>query len=157
MLGKIIDFIYRTNGVKTNYQQKHLSEKVLIASGCKAITTTSNQDIKHGVNWATSRRAVLLLTDKNLVCGNWTIPLENISTAVLVSFSTILGKGQVLKIETKDAAHYQFGMMRNTAWENQGVLPLSVKKGKVGYTLISVLARVFLVLWICYHLYRYFR
>ena len=107
--------------------------------------TKGNKDIKRGLDWVTSQRSVILLTDKRVKCGQWDIPLDNIASAELLKINTTFGPGQVLKITTKDQENFQFGMQMNHEWTTQKVLPLTFEKGKLKYSLFSIIIRIILL------------
>lgn len=66
--------------------------------------------------------------------------------------AAILGKGFVLKIETKDNKFYQFGLQYDQAWINQNVLDFEVFDGKLSISFFSILVRVLVVLLIIVYL-----
>ena len=96
------------------------------------------------------QRAVVLLTDKRVKCGQWNIPLEDIVSSELIKINTTFGPGQVLKITTKDQNNFQFGMQMNREWTNKTVLPLTLEKGKLKYSLFSIAMRLILLGYIIY-------
>lgn len=65
----LVDLIYGTGSARRKFELNNPNEKVLAADASKGIVTTTNQDIQRGLDWLTSQRAVVLLTDKKLVCG----------------------------------------------------------------------------------------
>lgn len=65
----LVDLIYGTGRARRKFELNNPNEKVLAADASKGIVTTTNQDIQRGLDWLTSQRAVVLLTDKKLVCG----------------------------------------------------------------------------------------
>ena len=130
--------------------------KTLAADGSKGITTKGDKGIEQGLHWVTSQRAVVLLTDKKIKCGQWDIPLENIETAQLLKINSLFGPGQVLKLKTKDEIHYQFGMQFNPEWTNQSVLPLTLEQGQIRTSTFSLIMRLILVGYIIYWLLRTF-
>ena len=147
-----VDFVYMTERARKKFELGNLNEKVLAADASKGIKTEKNQDIQHGLDWVTSQRAVILLTNKRIICGKWTIPIDSISAAQLLQ----MGSGQVLKIQTADGNNYQFGMQINLEWTTQQVLPLTIEKGQAKYSLFSILIRLLLVGYIIYWLYNRF-
>jgi len=148
-----VDLIYGTGRVKRKFELNNLNEKVLAADASKGIVTTTNQDIQRGLDWVTSQRAIILLTDKKIICGKWTIPLDTIANAQLVKINTLFGGGQVLKVQTTDNKNYQFGMQLNPEWTNQKKLPLTLENGKVKYSAFSIIVRLILVGYLIYWLY----
>lgn len=151
-----MDLIYGTGRIKRKFERDHPNEKVLAAGASKGIATSSDQDLQRGVHWVTSQRAVVLLTEKNIVCGKWTVPLHTISKAHLITIHSLFVSGQVLKIQTFDNHNYQFGMQLNPEWVTQQQLPLIVEKGKVKHSAFSVIARLFAVGCLTYWLYKQF-
>ena len=151
-----VDLIYGIGRVRRKFELESPNEKVLAADASKGIVTTTNQDIQRGVSWISSQRAVILLTDKKIICGKWTIPLDTISKVQLLKFNSLFGSGQVLKIQTKDDKNYQFGMQVNPEWTNQQKLPLSLEKGQIKHSVFSIIARFVLIGYLIYWLYERF-
>ncbi|WP_207434538.1 hypothetical protein [Sabulibacter ruber] len=156
ILKKITDAIYGTEKVRRNYSTQYPNETVLAADASKGIMTKGNKATQRSLDWATSQRAVVLLTDKRVKCGKWDIPLDSIESAQLVKINTTFGPGQVLKLETKDKENYQFGMQMNREWTEQNVLPITLESGSVKYSLISIALRLLLVGYLFYWLFEEF-
>ena len=149
----LVDLVYMTGRARRKFELDNPNEKVLAADASKGIVTEKNQDIQRGLDWVTSQRAVVLLTDKKIICGKWTIPLSTISAVQLLKINSLFGSGQVLKIQTEDGRNYQFGMQFNPEWTNQQILSLALEKGKVKYSLFSIIARLIVVGYLIYWLY----
>lgn len=156
ILKGLVDLIYGTRRVKRKFELNNPNEKVLAADASKGIMTTTNQDIQRGLDWVTSQRAVVMLTDKKIICGKWIIPLDTIATAKLVKINSLFGGGQVLKVYTTDGKNYQFGMQINPDWTNQQQLPLTLEEEQVKHSVFSIFARVILVGFLLYWLYERF-
>ena len=150
ILKKIVDFIYGTNRIRKKYSKNNPEEKILASDASKGIRTMENEELERGMDWVTSQRAVLILTDKKLNCGNWKINIDEIQNANLIKIKTIFGPGQVLKITTKNNDNYQFGMQLNEEWTSQSVLPLSIENGKIKYSNFSIAIRILLLLYLIY-------
>lgn len=60
----LVDFIYGIGRVKLKFELDNPNENVLAADTSNSIVTISNQGIQRGLDWVTSQRAVVLLTDK---------------------------------------------------------------------------------------------
>ncbi|UXE67184.1 MAG: hypothetical protein KA713_09295 [Chryseotalea sp. WA131a] len=148
-----VDFIYGTSRVKEKYQIDNPSETVVAADASKGIVTTDNQDVRRGIDWVNSQRAVIIMTTEKIVCGKWTIPIDNISTAQLVKINSLFGGGQVLKIRTLDNTNYQFGMQLNDDWSVQRVLPLTIENAQTKYSTFSIIMRLFAIGCVLYGLY----
>jgi hypothetical protein len=129
---------------------------VLAADASKGIVTTTNHEIQRGLDWVTSQRAVVLLTDKKIVCGKWTIPLDRVSKAQLLKINSLFGGGQVLKVQTTDDKNFQFGMQINPEWTNQQLLPLTLEKGRVKNSVFSIVVRIIGISYLIYWLYERF-
>ncbi|WP_437921922.1 hypothetical protein [Sphingobacterium sp. LRF_L2] len=156
LLKGLVDLIYGTGRVRRKFELNNPNEKVLAADASKDIVTTTNQDIQRGLDWVTSQRAVILLTDKKLVCGKWIIPIDTISTAQLLEINSLFGGGQVLKIQTTDDKNYQFGMQFNTEWTSQQQLPLTLEHGQVKHSAFSIIVRLIVVGYLIYWIYERF-
>ena len=156
LLKGLVDLIYGTRRVSQNFQLVNPNEKVLAADESKGIVTTSNPEVQRGLNWVTSQRAVVLLTENKIVCGKWIIPLDTISKAQLLKINSLFGSGQVLKVQTIDEKNYQFGMQLNPEWTNQQRLPLTLENGHVSSSAFSILVRLIAVGYLLYWLYARF-
>lgn len=148
----LVDLLYGVKRVQKQFESNNPSETIYVANGSKGIMTSGNQDIKRGIDWIASQRAVILLTNKRIICGKWSIPLDNISEVKLLKVNSLLGAGQILKVSTKDNDNYQFGMQVNPEWIHQKILPLTVEKGKIKYSIFSIALRLFLVVYFIYWL-----
>jgi hypothetical protein len=98
----LVDLIYGTEKVRREYEHAHPDEKVLASDASKGIITSQDQGITRGTGWVTSQRAVLLLTSTKIICGKWTIPIDQIQSAQLLKFRSLFGDGAVLKLQTSD-------------------------------------------------------
>ena len=156
LLKGLVDLIYGTERARRKFEQDNPNEKVLAADASKSIVTTTNQGIQRGLDWVTSQRAVVILTDQKIVCGKWTIPLDTISSAQLLKINSLFGGGQVLKVQTKDDKNYQFGMQLNPEWTNQQYLPLTLEKGQVKNSAFSIIVRVIAIGYLIYLIYERF-
>jgi hypothetical protein len=152
----LVDLIYGTGRIRRKFELDNPNEKVLAADASKGIVTTTNQDIQRGLDWVTSQRAVVMLTDKKIVCGKWTIPLDTVSTAQLLKINSLFGGGQVLKVQTTDDINYQFGMQINPEWTSQQILPLTLEKGQVKNSVFSIVVRLIVVGYLIYWIYNQF-
>lgn len=148
-LKAFVDLIYGTNSKRKRFESQN-NEKVIAADASKGIITKQNNDITRGADWIVSQRAVILLTEKRVVCGKWQIPIDKISNATLVKIKSLLGSGQVLKIDTKDNESYQFGMQVNDEWINQKALNVTVENGKVKTSTFSWIIRIVAVGYLIY-------
>ncbi len=156
ILKGLVDLIYGTGRVRRKFERDNPNERALAADASKGIVTTANQDIQRGIDWVTSQRAVVLLTDKKIICGKWTIPLDTIATIQLLKINSLFGSGQVLKVRTTDDKNYQFGMQLNAEWTSQQQLPLTLEEGQVKHSAFSIIVRLIAVGYLIYWLYERF-
>lgn len=153
---RLADLIYGVKSAKRKYLQSNPDEVILAADGSKGIKTKGDKDLERGMDWITSQRAVILLTDKRIKSGSWDILLEEVETAQLLKVDSLFGAGQVLKIGTRDKINYQFGMQANPDWTSQTMLPVTLQNGHLKTSVFSWLVRMFLVGYIAYRLLQYF-
>lgn len=150
LMKALVDFIYGTSRFRKKYQQFNPTDKVLAGDASKTIITDQDEDVTKGVNWVKAKRAVLLLTESKIICGNWEIPIEEIKSAQLLKLSSLLADGMVLKIQTLEDINYQFGMQLNPEWMNQKILPLKLEKTKIKYSIYSIVVRIIAVGYLLY-------
>lgn len=156
LLKGIVDLIYGTARISRKFELNNPNEKVWAADASKGIATKTNQEVQSGFDWISSQRAVILLTDKKIVCGKWTIPLDTISKAQLIKINSLFGAGQVLKIQTTENKNYQFGMQLNPEWTIQQKSPLALEKGQVKHSSYSIIIRLIIVVFFLYWVYESF-
>ena len=142
----IVNALYLVPLQVNNFKKQHPNTEVVIADGTKARKLKSDEEAQYEMGWATARRSVLILTSYGLVCGDWTIPLSSIQEATLLKISG----GSLLQVSTVDGMHYQFGMQRNPAWEEQKVLPLNVQEGALRFSKTSFILRLLILAWLVY-------
>ena len=150
-----VDLIYGVRRTKKIFRSKNPLETIYASDGSKSILTSDTKVIERGMEWVTSQRAVVLLTNKRIICGKWSIPLIDISEAQLLKVRSLFGAGQVLRVRTNDA-NYQFGMQLNKEWTNQNILPLTIEEGKIKISPFSKIIRFVLVAYLIYWLFEKF-
>lgn len=155
ILKAFVDLIYGTNSKRKKFESQN-NEHVIAADASKGIITKQNSDIKRGTDWIVSQRSVIFLTERQIVCGKWQIPIDNISNASLIKIKSLFGRGQVLNIDTKDNQSYQFGMQTNDEWINQNTLDLTVEDGEVKTSAFSWIIRIVAVGYFVYILLQKF-
>ena len=149
---RISDFVYGTQRVRRRYEAQHPDERVVASDASKGVRAGEDKVVRRGMNWVASQRAVILLTDKRIVCGKWDIPLDTVTHAQLVRVKTLLGSAHVLKIATTDQGYFQFGMQGNDEWVDQEVLSLTLSRGRVRYSPFSLVVRIALIGYLVYRL-----
>ena len=152
----IVDLIYGTRRVRKKYERNNPGEAVVAADASKGIITDQDEGIKRGTNWITSQRAVILLTSRKVVCGKWTIPLEEIQSAQLLKFRSSFGEGALLKLQTTDGTNYQFGMQINPEWTEQKIIPLAYEKANIKQSPFSIIVRMIVIGYLIYWVYERF-
>lgn len=155
-LKKLVDLVYGVKQARRKFENAHPTEKVLASDASKGIVTVDNQAIQRGTDWVTSQRAVIILTEHQISCGKWSIPLDSISTAKLLKINSLFGSGQILKVQTKDDKNYQFGMQLNPEWTEQQQLPLTLENGDLKHSAFSIISRIVLVGYLIYWIYERF-
>lgn len=138
---KLVDIIFRVSYKMKKFKLKFPNDKIITASGTKALHGKIEEDLTYNVKWITSVRNVLILTDKRLYSGKWNIELDQIEEANLVKIKQLLISGFVLKIRTKDQNFYQFGLQYDPIWLDQNILDMKIEEGKVKMSLFSLLLR----------------
>ena len=154
---KLSNLLYLSAVTKKKYQKEHPDEKIILCDASKAIELSEDKDPEYGKEWITARRCSVIITDKTIVAGNWTIPLDDIDVSELIKFNSLVGKGMVLKVKTKNGKHYQFGMQYNKNLEKQNALTFdSIREGKIKKSLFSKVIRILALGYILYKVLEYF-
>lgn len=141
----IVNAIYFVSSQVEQYRAKNGNVPVLAAGATKARKLDEDEEIRSGIGWATSRRAVLMLTNEKLICGSWEIPLASIKDAQLLRVKSLFAKALILKVAAEDG-YYQFGLQYDPAWENQTALKLRIEDGKIQRSPILSLIRALVFL-----------
>jgi len=116
------------------------------------VTRAEGNQLKYGPNWILARRARLKLFEGHLICGDWNIPYSAINKAVLYSIrSTFFIPGYVLKLETSEKT-YHFGLNCGTFWKGDLPFPVERKRGKLKYSIFSIIARIIVIAYLIYWL-----
>lgn len=149
----LVNILYLVPLKKRLFKSKYPNEKIIAAAGSKGIRLNKDSTVSRGLDWLVAKRAVLILTDKRLICGSWNIDLDKIVEAKALLIGSLSGKGLVLKIATSDGHHYQFGILSSSQWIEQEVLPLKIEEGKVEYSPFSVVLRVIIIVVLLWWLY----
>jgi len=156
VIGKIVNFIYGTNRVVLKFKEANPDEKVIAANGVKAIKSEPKTEVDTGAHWIVSKRAVAILTDKRIKCGNWSIPLKEITSSELVNLNGLISKGQLLNVSTANNEGYQFGMQLNKDWTKSEDLKLTYIDKEIKTSTFSWLIRIGLIVYLGYQVYEKF-
>ncbi|MGR3274759.1 hypothetical protein ACSYAD_06560 [Acaryochloris marina NIES-2412] len=132
------------------FRKQYPNVQILASGVTKARKMKADSPVQYELEWVTSRRGMLILTESYLFCGDWEIPLDTVSEAVLLS----LTGGYVLKISTTAGDHYQFGLNKNLAWETQSVLSLTKQQGSIAYSTQSLILRAIMLMAVLWYLYQ---
>lgn len=119
----------------------------------KAVDSPGDQ-MKYGPNWTFSRRGILKVYDDHLECRDWYIENHQIKNAVLFSLKYFFLPGYVLRIQTNEKT-YHFGLNGNRFWKNDLPFPVIREKGKLRYSVSSILIRLFIAAYIVWQIWLY--
>lgn len=103
----------------------------------------ASDTFEHGANWITARRAFLCVFGDRLECGDWYIPYQSITQAVLFKTRQMLIPCYILKIRTEDSV-YQFGLNGHKFWAEELPFPVLRETGKLKYSKFSIAVRLVL-------------
>lgn len=156
MINRLTQFLYRTEAKRRSFERAHPDEPLCAAGASKAIRVDSDRPVGRGARWVVARRAVLLVSNERLVCGNWEVPVGEIEQAVIMRITPKPGRGLVLKIATRDGQHYQFGLLHDAAWFERLPFPVEVQDGSLRYSAFSIVLRLFLLAYLAWMAWRYF-
>lgn len=115
-------------------------------------TTAEGDDVRRSLSWVTARRARLRVTRHALVCGDWTIPYQEIQEAVLFSIYSIFIPGYVLRVKTKDVT-YQFGLNWGRFWQGELPFPVRRERRRLQHSVFSVAVRIMILALLAYWLW----
>ncbi|NJN20929.1 MAG: hypothetical protein HC812_06690 [Leptolyngbya sp. RL_3_1] len=105
------------------YQRRVPGIKVVAAGSAKGRQFRQAVPVQREMGWVTAKRGALILSERELCCGEWQIPLADIQAASLQP----MAGGMVLKVTTASGLYYQFGLSSDPAWQRQTVLPLEIE------------------------------
>lgn len=142
----IVNVVYLVPWRVNEFRKRRPDEEVLIADATKARKVKSGSEVRHEPGWFTARRSILMLTTRNLRCGDWVIPLSSIQEATLLH----IPGGSVLSVSTRDGDYYQFGLQRNPAWERQTRFPCKIEYGALKFSTISLAWRLLVLAGLLY-------
>lgn len=135
------------------FKEQHPEAQIIIADHTKARQFENEEEIQYEEKWILVKQDVLILTTESLFCGDWVIPLSIISKANLFKYHL----GYVLKITTTDGIHYQFGLQKNLAWENQKTLPFILEEGEIKLSSFSLIIRIIIVTFLTYFIVQQYK
>ena len=116
-------------------------------------TTAEGENLRRSLNWVVARRAILKVMPDALVCGDWRIPYNQIDEAILFSIWSIY-PGFLLRVRSGETV-YQFGLNWNPFWKRELPFPVSREKGKLKYSTFSIIARVILLGYVAYIVWKH--
>jgi hypothetical protein len=105
------------------YKRQVPGATVVASGAAKGRQFRQAAPVQREMGWVTAKRGALILSEKELCCGEWHIPLADIQAARLQP----MAGGMVLKVTTASGLHYQFGLSPDPAWQRQTVLPLEIE------------------------------
>ena len=100
-------------------------------------TIAEGGELRHSLNWVTSRRGLLKVFADRLECGDWAIPYGDVEEATLFRVRQLFIPCYVLRVKAGGRT-YQFGLNPGRFWG--GELPFRVNRetGSLGYSWFSV-------------------
>ncbi|MDX1972830.1 MAG: hypothetical protein SFY68_09905 [Candidatus Sumerlaeia bacterium] len=116
-------------------------------------TAAEGDQLQYGPNWMLSRRGILKVFPDRLCCGDWEVPFDSITEAVLYSVrGPFFLPGYVLKITTPERTIH-FGLNSGKFWKSD--LPFAVKReaAQLRYSTFSRIVRLVVVVFIFYHVW----
>ncbi len=149
-----INLIYRTGARVRAFEAKYPDDTVLVSAGCKALRTDVPIPLERSSRWVFSRRAVVIVSDRRVVCGGWEFDLSDIQQARASVFKGLLSSGQVLIIHA-GSWHYQIGTNTGEDWLDK--LPFEVSRSENSLTMspFSKILRLSLIAAAAYYLAGY--
>ena len=84
-----------------------MSDEIIYRCAVKASDRVSGMP-GPGLEWLRARRGLLAITPDHAICGDWRIPLDDDTKAVLFFTETGLGRSGVLEL-SRDGKSWQFG------------------------------------------------
>ncbi|OHD07950.1 MAG: hypothetical protein A2086_01470 [Spirochaetes bacterium GWD1_27_9] len=152
IIRKITNIIYNSNSIRKKYLLENPSEKIIMCDASKSVKLDEDKTPEYGKEWITAKRCVFIFSDKKIKAGKWEIPINQIDNAELIKFSTLYGKGMVLKISTIQNEYYQFGLQYNKEIENQNILNFKISEQKLKLSLFSIIIRIIAISFLIYYI-----
>ena len=125
-----------------------MKESVIYKAWCKA-TNLEDSEPRYSQNWIVSKRAWFKMFGDRIECGNWTIPYEKVTKAIVYRTKQMFIPVTVLHLITNEGS-YQFGF---NPWANP-IKHLNIEyeeqEIRLKYSVFSIVIRVLLVLYIIY-------
>lgn len=154
-LRRLTNLLYGTPRAVSRFLARYPDEDVLAAGATKArVFSERNDEVQRSLGWATARRASLILSQKRLICGDWNIPLDSIDSSSYLRLSRRWSKALVLRVHTKDAKSYQFGLSHDEAWLTQNALPAAVEDGHITFSKGALVWRLMILAYIAWFFWR---
>lgn len=126
------------------FRRENPGESILASGPSKLIVTDGDVPVRRGTDWVSATRGCFFLTDRRLLIGSWSLPLDQIVDARYVE-GGLLPKALVLKFSTVEGRHYQLGVAHDPAWFEQQALPLARDDAGIAHSAFSILARLAVV------------
>jgi len=107
------------------------------------------------MNWAAARRAWFEVYADRVECGDWAIPLAEVTEAVAYRTRGLILPGTVLQLKTADQC-YQFGFNPWASPLKHMGIAFREERVRLGMSPGSMVARLLLLAAIIYYAVRYF-
>lgn len=95
-------------------------------------------------DWFVSRRARLVISEKELVFGDWVIPVSKIQNATLFRGRQVFMKFLILEVRTAEAT-YQFGVRQKSGLADKIPFEVECRKVRLRYSRFSIVFRFVLI------------
>ena len=152
VIRKVTNFIYNTKSKRKHFSESFPNEKIILCDASKAVKLKRDKNPEYGKEWVIAKRCALLISEKQIIAGNWNINISDIKEAEVIKFGTIYGKGMVLKINTNNNEYYQFGLQYNKVLEEQNIITINIKKQELKLSIFSLLIRLLALGFLLYYI-----
>ncbi|HBD94751.1 MAG: hypothetical protein A2015_01550 [Spirochaetes bacterium GWF1_31_7] len=152
VIRKVTNFIYNTKSKRKKFVFSYPDEKIILCDAAKGVKLKNDKVPEYGKEWVIAKRCALLISEKQIIAGNWNINISDIKEAEVIKFGTIYGKGMVLKINTNNNEYYQFGLQYNKVLEEQNIITINIKKQELKLSIFSLLIRLLALGFLLYYI-----
>jgi hypothetical protein len=121
---------------------------------CWTKATTRETGVpRRSYNWAFARRAWFKVFSDKIECGDWNIPFSEIQQAGVYRGKQMFMPIQILEIQTSGGT-YQFGFNPWADPIKHLAIPYREERVKLKYSALSIAARVILVCYLIYLIWK---
>ncbi|MEO0560970.1 MAG: hypothetical protein AAF125_02580 [Chloroflexota bacterium] len=152
----ISDRVYGVEAYVNKLERENDGIKILVASATKARKFENGTAGRFfDLRWSFARRAVVVLTDEQLFCRDWVIPLKEVKEASVSIMRSMIGsRAMILSITKHDGTSYWFGLDYNSAWLEQDVLDIEKQPMNRAVVILRGVLRIGLLGYLAYTLFQ---